>query len=1122
MKKKLIGDYYTRITGSLKKVLLIMRLTLLFAILFTFQLSASVFSQQINLEQETNGQTVRSVLKLIENESTVRFFYNDDFNQLDGIVTQNIRTGTIDEILAKVLGESNLTYKVIENDFVVVYPKESMQQQRITGTITDASTNEPLIGVNVVIEGSTVGVVSDVSGNYSIEVQDRNAVLVFSYIGYITQRMVVAGQSTINIQLSSDVTQLEEVVVVGYGVQRKETLTGAVTSTKGEEVKRSPATNLTNNLVGRLPGLVAVTRSGQPGDNAATLRIRGSNTLGNNNPLIVVDGIANRDMGTINAGDIESISVLKDASAAIYGAQAANGVIIVTTKRGKSGEPKLTVNLNGGFNQPTRIPEMASAAQYVTMLNEIAYYKDEAAGRYQKYSEEDIQKYSDGSDPWGHPNTDWFGETFKRYSALTSENVSLSGGTEKMKYFISVGTKGEDGYYKNSATKYNQYNFRSNIDGQITKNITLSFDVAGREEVRNYPTSDLYSIFRMLMRGKPNMPAYWPDGSPGPDIEYGLNPVVTTTKATGYSKDRNYALETNGRVNITIPWVKGLSVQGNASFDKSLDSYKLWETPWYLYSWDGNADHILQKDKKGMDSPQLTQSSSDGQGITWNIYATYDRKFFDKHNLKVMVGTERQKGDWSTFNAFRKNFISTEIDELFAGAADEFMTNGGYASQSARVNYFGRVNYDFSQKYLLEFVWRYDGSYMFPKGKQFGFFPGISAGWRISEEDFWKNNITLFDMFKLRASWGQTGNDRIDEYQYLSSYGFLDNERYFVFNISNNALVLDELRIPNANVTWEVANQSDFGFDAQLLNNKLTISADYFYNLRSNILWYRNASVPVSSGLSLPRENIGKVKNQGFEAVIGFRDRIGEFSYDVSVNGSYAKNEIVFWDETPGIPEYQRSTGRPMDSELYYNAIGIFKDQPAVDAYPHWADARPGDIIFEDVNKDGTIDGLDKVRNEKNDMPRLIGGLNINMQYKQFDLAILIQGASGAQQYIFPESGEIGNYFKEFADDHWTPENTGSSNPRVFNWDQEYWASQANTYWIRSTDYLRLKNIEIGYSLPARINQFLRLDGLRIYLNGLNLITFDKVKVQDPESNDSAGRGYPLQRIVNAGLTVTF
>ncbi|NJK97650.1 MAG: TonB-dependent receptor [Bacteroidales bacterium] len=399
-----------------------------------------------------------------------------------------------------------------------------------------------------------------------------------------------------------------------------------------------------------------------------------------------------------------------------------------------------------------------------------------------------------------------------------------------------------------------------------------------------------------------------------------------------------------------------------------------------------------------------------------------------EHNIKVMAGTERQSGTEDIFSAFRKNYISGAIDQLFAGASDQYMTNDGYAKQNARMNYFGRVNYDLRQKYMLEFVWRYDGSYMFATGKQFGFFPGISAGWRVSEENFWKNNLAFFDDFKIRGSWGQTGNDRISEYQYLSSYGFTSNRSYVYNGIENK--LLNETKIPNPNVTWEVANQANIGFDAFFFNNKLSFSGDYFYNRRTQILIKRNASVPSSTGLTLPPENIGKVDNKGFEAVIGYHNQIGDFKYDVSVNGSYSKNKIIYWDETPGRPEYQQSTGKPMppdpnnpDGNMYYEAIGIFKDQAAIDAYPHWAGAQPGDIIFKDVNNDDVIDGLDRVRSEKNNMPRFTGGLSVNLQYKQFDLAMLFQGATGAQQYVSAESGEIGNYYKDFADNRWTPEN---------------------------------------------------------------------------------------------------
>lgn len=991
------------------------------------------------------------------------------------------------------------------------------QQIKVSGTVTDASNGQTMPGVNIQVKGTTVGGSTDGTGKYNITVSNPQATLVFSFIGYVSQEVPLNGQTVINIAMASDVSQLSEVVVVGYGTQKKVTATGSVVAAKGADIVKSPATNLTNNLVGRLPGLTAVTRSGEPGYDGATLRIRGSNTLGDNSPLVVVDGVANRGMERLNPNDVESITILKDASAAIYGSQAANGVILVTTKRGSLGKPVISININQGFSQPTKIPEMADASTYATMLNEIAYYKYPAGGRNQKYSQSDLQLYADGSDPWGHPNTDWFGAVFKPWSSQNSQTASISGGTENMKYFLSLGAKYQDGVYKNSATNYKQYDFRTNIDGKVTKNISVAFDVAGREEIRDYPTRSAGSIFRMLMRGKPNMPAYWPDGTPGPDIEYGDNPAVTSTAATGYDMSKWYVLESNLRTNITIPWVQGLTVTANASFDKAFQFQKRFETPWYLYTWDGNAQHTTIKGKRGLDAPQLTEQMQDGQKLNLNAYATWERTF-GIHNFKVMAGTERRNGSNDVFTAFRKNYISGAIDQLFAGASDQYMSNNGYASQNAYMSYFGRVNYDLSRKYMFEFVWRYDGSYMFPSDKRFGFFPGVSAGWRISEEDFWKNSIGFFNDFKIRGSWGQTGNDRISEYQYLTTYGFMDGRTY-VYNGADAKLLL-ETKIPNPDVTWEIANQANIGFDASFLDNKMTVSADYFNNLRTQILIAQNASVPSSTGLTLPPVNLGKVKNRGFEAVVSYRDRAGDLDYTVSLNGSYSKNEIIFWDETPGIPEYQTSTGRPMGSALYYQAIGIFKDQAAVNAYPHWAGAMPGDVIFEDVNNDGAIDGLDRVMNEKNNLPRFIGGASLDLRYKGFDLTLLVQGATGAMVYINPESGEIGNYYKEYADNRWTPENTNSSYPRTWNRDEEYWRSQSNTFWLHNMNYVRLKNFEFGYTLPESINKLMHIQNLRIFLNGQNLLTLSKQKLIDPELQ--AGTDYPLARIVSGGINLNF
>ena len=1120
MKKNPQNDA-THLKYSIIKLLLIMKLSFIFIVANVLAAYATGYSQGTKLSLDMKDVSLKQVLSEIEIQTELSFIYKSDLVNPEQKVDIQATDASIEQVLADLFDDKNIKCEILDNSLIVLMPKNTGSQQlKITGTITDATTGESLPGVNIVIEGTGQGVITDANGVFTIEVPATTSVLLISSIGYITQRMEVGSQTTINIALGLDVTNLEEIVVVGYGTTRKATATGSISTAKGEDLIKSPSTNLSNSLIGRLPGVVSVTRSGEPGYDGSTLRVRGTNTLGDNTALVVVDGIANRSMDRLDPSDIESITVLKDASAAIYGAQAANGVILITTKRGQMGKPKIILTVNGGFNQPTRVPEMADGAQYAQMLNEIDIYRN----RDPRFTEEDITLFANGQDPWGHPSTDWFDEVFRNTSNQNYENIAVSGGSENMKYFLSLGHRFQDGVYKHSATNYRQYDFRSNIDGKISKNFDISFDVSGRQENRNYPTRSSGDIFRMLMRGKPNMPAYWPSGEPGPDIEYGDNPAVTSTDATGYDKDRWYILQSNIRLNLNIPWVEGWTVTGNISFDKALRFHKKWETPWYLYTWDGNPEHVLVRGKRGLESPQLTEDSQDGYKITSNLLTTYERTLAEKHNFKVMVGMERQQGYNDYMTAFRKNYISPAVDQMFAGATDTYLNNGGYADQAARMNYFGRVNYDYSQKYMMEFLWRYDGSYMFPQGKQFGFFPGVSLGWRLSEENFWKNNIAFINNFKLRASWGQTGNDRIDEYQYLSSYGY--SSAFYDFDINDQNKILYESRVPNPNVTWEVANMANIGFEA-LFFNKISLEMDYFNNKRSEILWQKNASLPGTAGFIPPDENIGKVTNRGFEYILGYRGNFGDFQFDISTNGGYAVNEITFWDETPGRPEYQQSTGKPIpsdpnnvNSDMYYEAIGIFKDQAAVDAYPHWAGARPGDVIFKDVNSDDVIDGLDRVRSDRNNMPRFTGGLSLNMNYKQFDMDILLQGASGAQIYVNTESGEIGNFFKEFADNRWTEAKPNTDYPRTWNRDEEYWRANANTIFLRKTDYIRLKNIEIGYNLPTKVNRTIGIEGLRIYLSGMNLLTWDKLKLYDPELE--GGTSYPLSKIVNAGLTLTF
>lgn len=1124
-------------------LLFLMKVTLLhvmitsLSMVFSYALDShgqGVLDRKVSLQLENTK--VKDVLAEIEAKAGVSFTYRPRLIKNIRNVTLNVSDVRLEEILARVF-DAGVDYEVVGKQIILMetplalkgnfVAAQAFQGIPVSGIIRD-DTGAPIPGVNVIEKGTTNGTATDTDGRYSLVVGSDNAVLVFSFIGYTTQEIAVSGRSAIDVSMAPDTQTLQEVVVVGYGEQKKATVTGSVTTVKSDQIVQSPVTNLSNALVGRLPGVIFVNRSGEPGYDGSQIRIRGTNTIGNPGALIVIDGIANRSGGLerLNPQDIESITVLKDASAAIYGAQAANGVILVTTKRGKSGKPEINFGYNMGFNRPTRLPEVTDAATYATMLNEIDVYRN----RTPRFSADDIQKFRDGSSPWTHPDTDWYGEVIKPTSFQDNANLSLSGGTDDgVKYYVSVGSLSEDGYYKKSATKYKQYNFRSNIDAKITDYFQLGVDLAGRQENRNFPTVDAGQIFRMLIRGKPNLPAYWPNGLPGPDIENGVNPAVVSTNATGSVVDNNYVFQSNLRGRIDIPWVKGLNIIMNASFDEAFRPVKRFRTPWYLYTWDyktydTNGEPVLVKAARGSSAPELTESFEKTSGRTANAYVNYN-KDFGTHAIGFMVGAEKQTIKGNNFNAFRNQFISTSVQQLFAGGDNLSKTNNGSAYSTARLNYFGRINYSYSEKYLLEMVWRYDASYIFPENSRWGFFPGFSAGWVISEENF-MSNTGWVDRLKIRGSWGQLGNDRmdpnnprLDEFQYLSAFGFGGG---YIFNYNTLTTTITPTSVPNPNITWEVANNSNLGLEGLLFGGKIQFEFDYFNNLRSQMLIARSGSIPYSAGFSPPRENLGKLRNRGFDFLINYNGQAGDLNYQVGLNGGYAKNKILFWDEAPGFDPWQTSTGRPVGSDLFYNAIGVFKDQAAVDAYPRWPGARPGDIIFEDVNKDGVINGKDRVRQTRNNIPRFQGGLNLSAQYKSFDLSILFQGAAGAKQYIRTQSGDFGNYLKDFADGRWTTENPNSEKPRTFNREDEYWISQANTYWYRSTDYLRLKNVSLGYTLSSDVMGKIGMKSARIYVNAINLATFDSFKVYDPETDNQGGTVYPQKRVYNAGVNLTF
>jgi TonB-linked SusC/RagA family outer membrane protein len=1033
------------------------------------------------------------------------------------------------------------------------YANLFQQELSVTGVVRD-ETGMPISGVTVSVNGTNLVTKTDNEGRYKLDKVPSNSTVNFRMVGKQSMDEVVNGRRAIDVTLLNSQSSLDEVIVVGYGKQRKETVTGAVATVKGSDLAQSPALNVSNAMTGRIPGVIATNGSAEPGYDGSTIKIRGTNTLGNSSPLVVIDGVPAREGGIerLNPRDIENISVLKDASAAIYGARAANGVILVTTRRGKTGKPQFSYTFNQGYSQPTVIPKLTDATQFAEIRNELEIYNlpvDEwsaaltainGTGSYTKkdgtvlgapFKPDDIQKFKDGSDPWGHPNTDWYKSTLKNWSPQQRHNLQINGGTEDVKYLLSLGYQNQDAYYKNSATGYKQYDLRINLDANISQYIKTQFGVLGRQENRNFPTKSAGTIFRMLMRGNPTQPAIWPNGKPGPDIENGENPVVITTNATGYDRDKRYYFQTNGQVDITNPWVEGLKLTLNASVDKYVNNQKTWVTPWTLYSWPGayEADGktpLLQAGRRGPADPNLNQSNEDQLNILLGGILSFDRKFGD-HQVNAIAGVNRETIDNDKFSAYRRYFLSNSIDYLFAGGEQE-KNNDGAAWKRARLNYFGRFGYNYKSKYIAEFLWRYDGSYMFPESERFGFFPGAMAGWVVSEENFWKENIPVINYFKIRASYGQMGNDNIywedklQEYQYFSTYSF---GTYIVDD--KLAKTLFESRVPNEMVTWEVANNYNLGFDFQFLQGKLNFEFDIFKNRRNSILWRKNASVPQSTGMTLPAENIGKVDNKGWEFNLGYKGKVGELGYTVGVNGGYAKNKIIFWDEAPGAPAWQQSTGKPIKTDIYYIYDGVFRDMDDIAANKLDYSAitktlRPGDMKYKDYNGDNKITPDDKVRRDKNSDPTFQGGFNFSLSYKDFDLSVLFQGATGGEIRVgTDESGSIGNFLEEFYDKRWSITNPSSEHPRLTDRSNQYY-SYNNTYWMRSTDYLRLKNVELGYNLPSAICDKIGIGSLRVYANGMNLITWSKIKMYDPEAVNALGQYYPQARLLNAGVLLSF
>lgn len=1005
--------------------------------------------------------------------------------------------------------------------------KEAQQAKgSVSGTILGDG-QIPLIGVSVIEKGSTNGTVTDVDGKFILQVSKPNAVLYISYIGFIPIE-VEASQASKTIILKEDVTGLDEIVVVGYGTQKKATLTGSISQVGGDDLKKVAAVNLTNTLAGKTAGIIANVRSGEPGEDNANILIRGIGTTGDTNPLIVVDGIASRGFSRLNQEDIESISVLKDASAAIYGARAANGVILVTTKRGKAG--KVKVNYSGSYSvsQPTRIPKMLNAYQYGTYINE--YDRGHGTGQV-KYSEEALQKMKDGSDPINYPSTNWWDAIANDWAPRTQHSVSVSGGTDKVSFYSSLQYLWQDAIYKNSAQDYGQYQFNSNLDVKISNKVKFGFDILGRQESRKRGIYATDYLFGYLLTTNPMAAPYYPNGLPR--IGYNSptnNAAIMVSDAPGTNNSKQNIINMKPSIHADLDFItEGLYVEGYAALDFSFNNGKQLNQPYDLFKYNPQTDEY-ENQRSVTGAIALNSWANNSDRITLNARLGYKRTFNEAHKVDVFAAYEQMKYNYNTVSAYRTNFLSASIPQIFAGSSNpEDWGTEGSADIDARQNYFGRVNYSYKDKYLAEVTLRYDGSMNFPVGKRWGLFPGISAGWIMSEESFFQPLKSTVSFFKLKGSWGKMGNDNVGAFQHFSRYKFLEGA--IMFGEKVNKALYESVKA-NPNITWETSKTTNIGFSSQFLDGKFGLDFDYFYSKRSNILAYRNASIPAYTGLVLPNENIGKMKNQGLEIVANYRGKFNDFSWNINGNFTYAENKVLYMDEAATVPEWQKQTGKPYGSFLVYKAKGIYQTQAEVDNSPHIEGAKPGDLIYDDTDGDKKITWNDAIRIDDNPTPKIVYGFTLGGDWKGIDINIFFQGQAKVKMLVQPTM----NMMTEFFENRWIETNTAEQNavakwPRAFV-NESYgdaFNGPASTWWLRDASFLRLKSVELGYSLPKALINKWGLENIRIYANGSNLFTLDKIKIFDPEISTNATdyqanglTAYPLQRSMTFGLNVTF
>jgi TonB-linked SusC/RagA family outer membrane protein len=1086
------------------------------------------------LTLNVSEKKIKSVLKEIESATDVRFSYSPQVIQSSRPVTISVRNATLGDVLNQLLKPLQITFDISGRQIILSNPpkpaikpilnkvssNEEIVDKTLTGKVSDEK-GESLPGVSIMIKGTTQGVISSGDGNYSISLPDGPSTLIFSFVGYQSKEVTVSTESNLNVTLGADIKALGELVVIGYGTQKKTSVTAAVSTMKGDQVSSIPVTNLSNGLGGRLSGVIVKQGSGEPGRDGSSIYIRGISSTGGNQPLLIVDNIP-RSFQQLDPNTIETFTVLKDAAAvAPYGVAGANGVVLVTTKRGKTGAPTLSYNGYVGFQNPTALPKYASAFQFATLKNAVA----QSSGLPLPYSAEALQKFQDGSDPDAYPNDDVLDKLVTKNATITSHNIEVSGGTDRVKYYGSVGYQYQAGMWP--STSNNRFNLAMNIDAQVTKTTKLSMNLNGRIQKSLYPSINTQRIFELIGYATPEYgPLVFSNGM------YGKH-VMGSIFNSGYERNNSTSIYTQFSVEQAIPFIPGLNLKGTLAYDPTTTMNKLWIAPVHLATINTAVKpYVITDGIFGQAKPSLSQTVGQSYQLTYQASLNYSRTF-GKHGITALGVFEAKSNDSLRLAASRRNYNLT-IDEINMGSSSNAdMTTGGTSSTARQMGLVYRVTYDYADKYLLEVSGRYDGSYYFAPENRWGFFPAYSVGWRLSEESFIKDNFRWIDNLKLRASYGEVGALAGSPFQYISTYS-VAGPAYVIGGSAVQAV--RERNQSNPFITWERAKKTDIGFEGTLWKGLLNFEIDYFREKRSNMLVNPDVVLPSEYGIGLSQVNAGIMQNRGIEFSASSTYRVNsDLQISLGGNFTFAKNKVLQVFETPTTYNNpnRRVTGRPLGTQFGFNALGFFQLadfddkgalKPGIAVQP-WGPVQAGDIRYQDQNGDGVINDNDITAiGDAVASPRIMYGISPSIRYKGFSLDLLFQGAAKTNFYYQWEMAWAftnGMGALEENMNYWTPENPNAKNPRITSAPTTN-NIQRSTFWMGDADYLRLKSAVLSYTIPAGLTSKIKIRSARIYLSGQNLLTWTKMRNYDPETSNQYGRNYPQQKVSSLGLNITF